>query len=248
MTSNNLFSVIIPTLNEEIRLPALLSSLANQTDKDFEVIVADSGSKDKTREKAFEFKDKLPKFCFLEGQFKRVAAARNGGARLAHAAWLIFLDADVIVPPDFVLKIRKIINEKNPDVMTAWNATQDKGTSGRLMLFLISLGIFLVHKIRSFANGPCIIIKKELFDKIKGFNEAIIVGEDLDLTDRATKFGGKYRFLLSPVVYVSSRRYEKEGFFLSFYKGLVGALHTIFIGPVKKPLYKYEMGGQYFDK
>lgn len=248
MTEQPFFSIVIPTLNEETRLPQLLESLTMQTCKDFEVIVVDSGSQDKTREKALEFKDKLPKFYFLEGKFKRVAAARNGGAHIICAAWLIFLDADVVVPSDFISKIKDIIMRKKPDLMTAWNSTQDKGISGKLMLFLISLGIFLAHKIRSFANGPCIIIKKDLFDKIKGFNEAIIVGEDLDLADRATKAGGRYHFLLRPLVYVSTRRYEKEGFFLSFYKALVGGLHTIFIGPVNKSLYEYEMGGQYFDK
>ena len=242
------FSIIIPALNEEKRLPLLLDSLLKQTAQDFEVIVVDGGSTDKTEEKAKSYVNNFSDFTYLKEKLKNVAMSRNFGTRRAKADWLIFFDADVVVDPDFLEKIGAIIAKWKSDVMTAWNSTKDEGWKGKLMLFLISAGIFLIHKIRAIANGPCIIIKKELFKKINGFNEKIIVGEDLDLTDRAAKAGGKYDFLINPKVYVSTRRYEKEGIMTSFYKAFSGALYTLFIGPIKKPLYEYKMGGQYFNE
>jgi glycosyltransferase involved in cell wall biosynthesis len=248
MSDKPFFSIIIPALNEEKHLPLLLQALQSQTEKDFEVIVVDGGSTDKTEEKAHAFEGKFSKFTYHKEKLKSVGMSRNAGAKLAAADWLIFFDADVVINPDFLEKINKVISDWKPDVMTAWNSTKDKGIAGKMMLFLISFGIFLVHKIRAFANGPCIIIKKSLFGQIHGFNEKIIVGEDLDLTDRATKAGGKYEFLINPKAYVSTRRYEKEGFFVSLYKALRGGLHTLLIGPVYKSLYEYKMGGQYFKE
>ena len=55
-----LFSIIIPTLNEEKYLPHLLSDIDHQITKEYEVLVVDAASTDKTKEKALE---KLALFC-----------------------------------------------------------------------------------------------------------------------------------------------------------------------------------------
>ena len=81
-------SVIIPTLNEEKILPHLLDDFRNQTAKDFEVIVADAGSGDKTVEVAKAYKAQL-----VKGGLP--AVGRNNGAKIARGEFLFFLDADV---------------------------------------------------------------------------------------------------------------------------------------------------------
>jgi cellulose synthase/poly-beta-1,6-N-acetylglucosamine synthase-like glycosyltransferase len=90
-------SIIIPTLNEERHVGALLSDLTAQTRVPDEVLVVDAGSEDGTREVVGQFAfAKL-----LEGK-PPVACGRNLGGRSAKGDVLIFLDADARLPATFL--------------------------------------------------------------------------------------------------------------------------------------------------
>ena len=86
-----MLSIVIPTFNEEKFLPHLLKSLKEQTFKDFEIIVADNNSTDATRSVAINVGAKV-----VKGGLP--ARGRNNGAKVARGEWLLFLDADVILP------------------------------------------------------------------------------------------------------------------------------------------------------
>ncbi len=91
-------SIVIPTYNEERFLPRLLGSIEKQEFKDYEVIVADNHSRDATVEIALSHRarvveDSLP------------AVARNRGAKVARGEYLLFLDADTVVPEGFLKKL-----------------------------------------------------------------------------------------------------------------------------------------------
>jgi glycosyltransferase involved in cell wall biosynthesis len=90
-------SVIIPTLNESDLLPGLLDRLDRQSFRDFEVIVADAGSKDGTQEIC-----RSRGVVLVEGGMP--AVGRNRGAAVARGERLFFLDADVMPPDDFLEK------------------------------------------------------------------------------------------------------------------------------------------------
>ena len=93
------FSVVIPALNEEKFLPNLLASLASQTDRNFEVIVVDGASKDKTVAVAERYKNKLPSLQVIVGAKARLPLQRNIGANAAHGEWYVFVDADTVLLP-----------------------------------------------------------------------------------------------------------------------------------------------------
>ncbi|MFE9904052.1 glycosyltransferase [Streptomyces achromogenes] len=98
-------SVVIPTYNRESLLDRTLGSLARQDVPvpDFEVVVADDGSSDGTAELVRSYADRLRvRYHFQEDLGFRVAAARNGGARLATAPVLAFLDTGMVVGPQWV--------------------------------------------------------------------------------------------------------------------------------------------------
>lgn len=246
MTDLPFFSIIIPTLNEEVNLPILLESIASQTEKDFEVIVSDSGSKDKTKEKAKEFENKISKLQFIEKKCPNVSCARNNGASFASGEFLVFFDADVEIENNFFKEIKEKIEKYNLDATTVWNRDKNNDIAGHLMLFVLNMGMVLSQKFKPGANGPCILMKRKLFEKIKGFDEQIVFGEDFDIIQRANKTGMKFKVFEKPILYVSTRRFEKEGLFLSAYKSLRALVHMLFIGPIRKPLFTYEMGGQEF--
>lgn len=235
------FSIIIPTLNEETNLPILLESISKQTVNDFEVIISDSGSIDKTKEVAANT-------IFLDHKSKNVSVARNFGASKARGEFLVFFDADVEIEEHFFEEIKNKIEKWSLDATTVWNRDKTKKFSGSFILGLLNLSMIIFEKFKPVANGPCIIIRKEFFDRLKGFDESIIFGEDFDLMRRAHKIDMRFKVFQTPILYVSTRRFEKEGFFMSLYKSGRAIFHQLLIGPIRKPIFKYEMGGQNFEK
>lgn len=248
MSQNPRFSIIIPSLNEEINLPILLESLSKQTNRDFEVIINDSGSKDRTKELAMLLTDSVPNLNFIEYVTKNVSQARNHGATLAKSEWLIFFDADVEVEANFIEGIENHIKKNNLDALTVWNRPKTNNIKGVITLNMLNTSMTLFQKIKPAANGPCIIIKKSLFQSLKGFDESIFFGEDFDLIQRANKKNARFAVFTSPILYVSTRRFEKEGLITSFSKSIKALLYQLILGPIRKPIFEYEMGGQYYKK
>ena len=245
--SNIFFSIIIPSLNEEINLPILLKSIAEQTFKDFEVVVVDSGSTYNTKEKVAIFKNTLTNFHFIEHKCRNVSVARNYGASKASGKYLIFLDADVEIEQQFLYKIKEKIDLYKLDDLTVWNRPKDAGFTGKFILALMNYNMSLFQNIKPAANGPCIIIRNDLFARVGGFDESIVFGEDFYLIQKAHQLKAKFAVFTEPYLYVSARRFEKEGLIFSLYKSIKAIFYQLFFGPIRKPLFKYEMGGQYYD-
>jgi glycosyltransferase involved in cell wall biosynthesis len=100
-------SVIIPVYNGEKTLPATLASLARLEDPNFEVILVDDGSTDRSAELIRRHGFKLVRLRENRG----AGTARNVGARVAEGDILAFTDADCIVPPDWLARIRRMLAE-----------------------------------------------------------------------------------------------------------------------------------------
>lgn len=89
-----MLSIVIPAKNEEIYLPKLLKSIKKQNFCDYEIIVADADSIDRTKEIAQKYRAKVVKGG-MPGR------GRNAGAKVAKGEVLLFLDADVLLPQIF---------------------------------------------------------------------------------------------------------------------------------------------------
>ena len=87
-------SVIIPAYNVEQYLPRCLGSVLSQTYNDFEVIVVDDGSSDKTSEICDEFAALDERINVVHKQNKGVSIARNVGIEIAQGKWCCFIDSD----------------------------------------------------------------------------------------------------------------------------------------------------------
>ena len=97
-------SVIVPTLNEEENIPNLLGSLEKQTLKDFEIIVIDGGSTDRTVSIAKNYTSKV-----IVEQGLPEYPSRNAGAKIADGKILMFTCADVIFPNELLAKVTEIL-------------------------------------------------------------------------------------------------------------------------------------------
>ena len=102
---------------------------------------------------------------------------------------------------------------------------------------------FFQYSLTPFAGGWCIFIKKDLHNKIKGFDERITLGEDSDYAQRAVKyrlFKIKFKVLKSVKIQVSPRRFEKEGHLKVAAQGIGTGLHWALFGKDKKNKFKYK--------
>jgi len=241
------FSIIIPAHNEENNIGKLLGTIEKQSFRDFEVLVSDSDSQDETCKVVDEFRKRIPSLSLLEEKTQNVAAARNNGAKNAVGEYLIFFDADVYIEEHFLKAAMRHIQVDHPSMMTVWNRPSPPSWRGRFIFGMMNRLIQMLQYTNPAANGPCIIMKRTLFESIGGFDQSIFFGEDYDIVKRAHEKGGTMRVYKNPLLFVSTRRFDKEGVIISLYKTITALLHQIFIGPVRKPIFKYEMGGQYYE-
>lgn len=232
--SNPRISVIIPTLNEEKYLPILLHSLKQQTFRDFEVIVADAGSTDKTKEVAEGLGAKL-----VPGGMP--GPGRNRGAEAANGDLLFFFDADVVLPNTFLEKAFNEMEEKMMDLATCEFKPDSKLQLDNILFKLANLTVRINQKFNPRAAGFCIFISRRLFRRVGGFDESVKIAEDHDLVDRATKFR-PLNFLNSVNLTVSIRRLEKEGRFSLIEKYMQVEMHLLTKGSVKEDIIEYEFG------
>jgi glycosyltransferase involved in cell wall biosynthesis len=105
------FSIIIPTYNREKLIGRAIKSVLNQSFKDFEIIVIDDGSEDRTEHVVNSFKDERIKYIYQENAERSVA--RNNGIKHAKGEWVCFLDSDDIYLLDHLEKLHAFIQENN---------------------------------------------------------------------------------------------------------------------------------------
>ncbi len=233
-------SIVIPALNEEVDLPVLLDSLEQQTFRDFEVIVADAGSKDKTIAIAKKHKARV-----VPGGMP--AKGRNEGAKVAEGELLFFFDSDVELPPDFLEKAVEEMDDRFVDLATCEFRPKSDLRLDTIMFRMANLSVQLNTAINPRAAGFCIFITRRLFRRIGGFDETLKLAEDHDLVQRAVKFR-PLRFLTSVFLNVSVRRLEKEGRFSLIQKYFQVEKHLLLKGNVKEDIVEYEFGNFTKDK
>ncbi len=192
MNSPTIISIIIPTLKEEQFLERTLKNL-DGLKMPHEIIITDGGSTDQTLPIASRYTDKI--VVWDQPRRQTFGEAKNAGAALAMGEFLVFIDADVIIPePEiFFEEILKIF-ENNKLVATTVplkpllenKSIVDKVFSAPLNWFyIISNNIF--HSGNS--SGEFQMVRAEAFRKIGGFGEHLAAGEDNELFRQLAKLG-----------------------------------------------------------
>ena len=97
-------------------------------------------------------------------------------------------------------------------------------------------------------SGQCFFIKKDLFEKTGGYDEAIQLGEEHDLIRKVLKHKVKFRFLAKFFVLNSTRRLEKEGFIVLLFKSICSELYALAFRKIKRRLFNYEFGNYHSSK
>lgn len=182
------FSIIIPLYNKEIFIENTLKSIFSQTFTDYEIIVVNDGSIDKSESIVLKFNDKRIRFYSQKNQ--GVSAARNVGIKKSKGNFIAFLDADDYWYPNHLEILEKLIKDhpqaglyasryiskvSEKKFITNSFLNIDENFSGIVPDFFYSS---LVSRI---ALTSAVIVPKAVFDKTGFFNTSISSGEDLDL-------------------------------------------------------------------
>lgn len=231
-----MLSIIIPTLNEEKYIGLLLESIKKQGFDDYEIIVADAGSNDKTVEIA-----KKDGCRVAPGGLP--AKGRNEGAKIAKGEMLFFLDADAILPNDFFKKALPEFNERNLEIASFCLIPLPKSRISSFFLnFFYNHPIIMLENILPHA-AMGIFIKKELFERMGGFDEDIKLAEDHYLARRAKEsLKAKFGIVRSTRIFFSDRRFKKDGWIRTGIKYIFCEIYMIFYGPAKSDAFKYKFG------
>jgi len=235
-------SIIIIAKNEEKVLPALLKSIGRQTFKDFEVIVADAQSTDKTAEIAQQSGATV-----VAGG--RPGPGRNRGAEAAKGSMLLFLDADGELPSEkFLEENLAEMKKRGACVATTYIKPLSDKPIDRALIEVCNAYNTIMERIKPHAPGACIFVKKHVHEEIHGFDESLAMAEDHDYVQRAEKAGYRFRILRSQPIGVSVRRLEKDGRWGIAIKYIKSELLQMIEGPHKAMPFAYAMGGGAEDK
>lgn len=199
-----MFSVIIPTWNEEPWLPALLKMLDSEKSV-LEIIVADNSSIDDTQKIARESNCRV-----VTGGLP--AFGRNAGAQIAQGSTLLFIDADVTVTPQIFIALTRELSDPGTNLVYF-----------RMLPIDTNFYINMFYRVADSYSRLCaflgthqgaaslICVRKSAYAAVEGFDVTVSAAEDVDFIRRVSRQVGGVRYVRSAPLYVSSRRFYLEG-------------------------------------
>lgn len=220
MNSNSFrLSIIIPCRNEAKYIAATLNQFEKLLDRhNIEIVVSDANSTDGTAEIVEEYANRFPgriKLAQKPGK-QNIAIGRNYGASQATGDILFHTDADVRIPDPERFFPKVIQAFENPKVVAAtvpiWVYPEEAGWTDRLYHILMNATIRLSFSVGLYlAKGECQLVRKEVFERIGGYSEHLVAGEDCNLFYRLHK-EGRIAYLYRLSVHHSPRRFRQYGY------------------------------------
>lgn len=198
-------SVIVPTKNEEEKLPLLLGSIESQTYSNIEVIVADCMSTDKTEHIAHKFGAKVVKI-----PIDSVGHASSTAAKQSSGSIIIRCDADSRFLPEFMENIVRIFQRNNAiDLILSSQYYYD----GNFIINFLSFLYLKYWRPPWMTPGHMTAIRREIYFEVGGYDPQMRRDEDTDLGQRiARRYGDCHIFVdRKLVVLISARAIKKVG-------------------------------------
>jgi glycosyltransferase involved in cell wall biosynthesis len=184
-------SIIIPTHNRCGFVGNAIASALNQTFEDFELIIVDDASTDKTAETVAFFNDERIKFIRHEKN-KGGSAARNTGITNSSGNCIAFLDDDDEWFPDKLSKQMEVLSASPPQIGGVY--------TGYVMVDRASLRVMCQYSPKKKGNlfhdllvdncvggASCMLLRRECLDKVGLFDESLPCSQDYDLWIRIAK-------------------------------------------------------------
>ena len=206
-----LLTIVVPAFNEEGYLSETLASLDRakaflQRERSIqtEIIVVDNDSDDATADIALALGTTVAREAA-----HNVAKVRNTGARLSSGETIVFVDADTVVPENL---LSRVVDAMSDD--TSVGGAVDTDYRPKKLMVQAYLEFWrLVGKSTGMAQGATQFYRKDVFFTLKGYDETLFMGEDVDLYWRLKKFAkrqnGRVVFIEDIRVVPSTRRFDQ---------------------------------------
>ncbi|MEO0132854.1 MAG: glycosyltransferase family 2 protein [candidate division WOR-3 bacterium] len=235
-----LVSVIMPAYNAEKYISEAIESILNQTFKDFEFIIVDDASTDKTWEIIQEYARKDDRIIAVRNEKNLyIAENRNKGLSYARGKYIVWQDADDISIPTRIEK-QVAFMEAHPEVGICGAYIQSFNENGDLDIRKYATDDAILRKhIFKFSPvaQPVAIVRKESIDKVGYFNPAYPPAEDIDMSFR---IGEYYKFANIPEVLLKYREHSSSATFTKLRKQIKATL-AIRRRYAKKPSYVFNI-------
>lgn len=180
------FSVIIPLFNKEKFIESTLKSVLCQTFIDFEILIINDGSTDKSEEKILQFDDGRIRYFIKENG--GASSARNYGIEKAQSNYITFIDADDYWYPNFLQEMFENINRFQEQKI--FSAAIEIETPKKIVPAVYSIqktndfeivNYFSASSKETVICTSCAVFYKSIFDEIGNFDTKIKSGQDTDL-------------------------------------------------------------------
>lgn len=177
-------SVVIPAYNEEDFLGEAIDSIKGSIEKttidSYEIIVSDDDSTDGTAEIAKEHGASV-----VRSGKRNIGATRNKGASQAQGEYLLFVDADSLVPPQVMQELEAAMEEEciGGGALMQWSQPAN-------FLSNFSLRFWTwISKRFTLPAGSFFFVRREAFEQVQGFDEELYVSEELHLAKKLKRLG-----------------------------------------------------------
>lgn len=210
-------SVIVPVYNVEEKIKRCLESLKRQRFYDFEVVLIDDGSTDKSGEICEKYAGIDDRFIVIHQKNQGVSVARNTGISIANGKYITFVDSDDYVSSDFLHNLYAAISSNNADIamcnyymlsLNKGNISMKHGYSEGIVLEQDKIeSVFLKH----IKENDCTVGYFSLWNKIYRSNiikenhisldTGMSFGEDMLFVMQCLKFCDKIAFTEKPLYY-----------------------------------------------
>jgi glycosyltransferase involved in cell wall biosynthesis len=204
-------SVIVPALNEESYLKRTLQSIANQnTNTPYELIVADSESTDGSISIAEQYADVI-----VQCEEKGIGAGRHCGAKHARGQYLMFIDADTIIPCYYIAWLCDRFTDRDLVAFSAAFRFSEQSQSAKLAEKVTNQYLTMRDKLlEPTLPGFNTCVRKDAYFEIGGYRNVPL--EDIEFSRRISKTG-KTRYFNDVVVITSPRRLDGMGLLGTLY-------------------------------
>jgi succinoglycan biosynthesis protein ExoL len=205
-------TIVIPAFNEELYIRRTITEISSQIGTlGINVIIADGGSTDRTREVIAEISEKVPlRIKVIEGG--SVSQGRNLGALEVKTDYILFLDADVTFPSKVsIFRAFQHLRYKSLDaVSTTPKYLGEKDWKAQILFYLNRFTTDYLSRTSPFAIGAFTLIKRSVFENLGGYDVEIKHTEDWIFSRQISpdKFG-----IVHGLITQDNRRFKKYGYF-----------------------------------
>jgi peptidoglycan/xylan/chitin deacetylase (PgdA/CDA1 family) len=201
---NPLVSIVVPAHNAEATLARALGCLLDQEIVDWEAIIVDDASTDRTPAIIAGYVEHDARFRTLSSCAYSAAGARNSGISTARGHWLMFLEADDWVDASFLAKMLAALKTA-PDAVAAYCGSRRVMPDGELTPSSISTEV-AIQPFETFARRCAIrthalLVDRETIVELGGFDVSLRTCEDWDLWQRLARLGKRWVMVDEPLAF-----------------------------------------------